>query len=185
MTNLEPRMNTGPSPARCSSGNYVFSALRSASLAQTVQAAARAIDWNVLKPAELQNAPRGVQPRTLLTVLAYCYALQIYGSADVESLLRNDANLRSLCLDQFPDARMIRSFRRKNRDALQVCLEAALRFVADQKVAQGLLSKVNDARIAEEARRRIIVAMFTDSMELDNDQGADTTTDLCYLIAKR
>jgi transposase len=147
-----------------------------------VQAAARAVDRNALKPAELQNA---LQPQTLLTVLAYCYTVQIYGSADVESLLRNDANLRSLCLDQFPDARMIRRFRRENRDSLQVCLEAALRFVAEQKVAQGLLSKVNDARIAEEARRRIIVAMFTDSMELDKDQGADTTTDLCYLIAKR
>ena len=184
MTTLEPGMNSRPNPDRCSYRYYGLTALRPSSLAQTVQAAARAVDENALKPAALQNAPRGCQPRTLLTILAYCYALQIYSSAEVEGLLQSDANLRPLCQDEFPDARMIRSFRRKNREPLQVCLEAALRFVADQKVAQGLLSKVNDARIAEEARRRIIVAMFTDSMELDKDQGADTTTELCYLIAK-
>ena len=105
MTNLEPRMNTGPSPGRCSSGHYGLSALRSASLAQTVQAAARAIGWNALKRAELQNAPRGVQPRTLLTVLAYCYALQIYGSADVESLLRNDATCVAWHVEQSASSR--------------------------------------------------------------------------------
>ena len=123
------------------------------------------------------------QPATLLTVLAYCYALQIYGSTEVEALLRQDANLRGIC-HQFPGARVIRRFRRENREALQVCLEAALRFVAEQKVAQGIISRVNETTLAEEARRRIVMAMFIDSMELDKDQSTDTPTDLCYLIAK-
>ena len=65
-----------------------------------------------------------------------------------------------------------------------MCLEAALRFMTEQKVAQGLITRVNQERIAEEARRRIIMAMFTDSMELDKDQTSDTPVDLCYLIAK-
>jgi hypothetical protein len=130
-----------------------------------------------------KDAPMACQPATLLTVLAYCYALQIYGSAEIEALLRHDANLRRIC-HQFPDAGVIRRFRRENRESLRVCLEAALRFVAEQKVAQGIISRVNETSLAEEARRRIVTAMFIDSMELDKDQGTDTPTDLCYLIAK-
>jgi transposase len=185
MTTVEPRMNARPTPGQCSSRAYGLPAIRPTSLAQTVQAAARAVDPNTVRPVAPHDGKLGFQPATLLTVLAYCYAMQIYGSADVEALLRSDSNLRPLCPDQFPTARMIRRFRRENRESLQVCLEAALHFVAQQKVAQGLLTKVNEARIAEEARRRIIVSMFTDSMELDKDTGADTPTDLCYLIAKQ
>src|SRR5438874_4557483 len=113
MTTLEPRMNSRPNPGRCSYRYYGLPALRPTSLAQTVQAAARALDRHALKPAAPQDIRTAYQPTTLLTVLAYCYALQIYGSADVEALVRSDANVRPLCQDQFPDARMIRSFRRK------------------------------------------------------------------------
>ena len=102
----------------------------------------------------------------------------------MEAVLRRDPNFHTLCRDQLPNARQIRRFRRENREALAACLEAALRFMTEQKVAQGLITRVNEQRIAEEARRRIIMAMFTDSMELDKDQTSDTPVDLCYLIAK-
>lgn len=143
------------------------------------------MDRKALRPLPSDGVPLAWQPTTLLTVLAYCYAQQIYGSAEIEALLRQDANLRPLCQNQFPNVRVIRRFRRENRESLQICLEAALRFVAEQKVAQGIVARVNGACLAEEARRRIITAMFTDSMELDKDHGTDTPTDLCYLIAKR
>jgi hypothetical protein len=42
-----------------------------------------------------------------------------------------------------------------------------LRYQAEEKVAKGLLVKVNEKRVAEEARRRITMAMFTDSMDLE------------------
>ena len=82
-----------------------------------------------------------------------------------------------------PDARTLRRFRRENREALLTCLKAGLRFLNEQKVAQGLLTHVNEARLAEEASRRIIMAMFTDSMSMDKDQTSDVPIDLCYLFA--
>jgi len=95
------------------------------SLAQTLQAAARGLDTDRLRPVTPSDTGLACQPRTLLTLLAYCYASQIYSSADVEAVLRSDANFRSLCRDRFPDARLIRRFRRENRDALEACLEEA------------------------------------------------------------
>ena len=185
MTTSESRTNAVPGLGRRLSNPCAAPAARPASLAQTVQAAARALDGNALRPLPRDCAPLACSTTTLLTVLAYCYAMQIYGSAEIEALLRQDANLRPLCQNQFPNASVIRRFRRENRESLQICLEAALRFVAEQKVAQGIIARVNSARLAEEARRRIITAMFTDSMVLDKDQGTDTPTDLCYLIANR
>ena len=69
------------------------------------------------------------------------------------------------------DPDTIRQFRSVNREALDFCLQAALRCQAEEKIAQGLLAKVNEERLAEEARRRITMAMFTDSMELGKDGG--------------
>ena len=184
MTTVEPKTNLRAGLGQCPRPTCASSATERFSLAETLQAAARGLDTDRLRPVGPSDAGLACQPRTLLTLLAYCYASQIYGSADVEAVLRSDANFRSLCRDRFPDARLIRRFRRENRDALEACLEAALRFMAEQKVAQGLITRVSEARIAEEARRRIIMAMFTDSMELDKDQTSDTPVDLCYLIAK-
>ena len=38
---------------------------------------------------------------------------------------------------------------------------------------QGLLTHVNETRLAEEASRRIIMAMFTDSMAMNKEQTTD------------
>ena len=180
MTALERNTNTGPGVVRRPPSLSAASAAP-VTLVQTLQAAARAMDNPRLRAqSELAMA---CQPRMLLTLLAYCYSVEIYGSAEIEALLQRDTNLRPLCREQFLDAPMIRRFRRENRESLQACLEAALRFMAEQKVAQGMITRVNGARIAEEARRRIITAMFTDSMELDKDHGTDTPVDLCYLVA--
>ena len=61
----------------------------------------------------------------------------------------------------------------------------ALRFLAEQKMARGLITRVDQPRLAEEARRRIIMAMFIDSMEQDGEMASDTPVDLCYLFANR
>jgi len=37
--------------------------------------------------------------------------------------------------------------------------------------------------VADEASRRIIMALFTDSMATDKDQTTDVPMDLCYLFA--
>ena len=62
---------------------------------------------------------------------------------------------------------------------------AALRFLADQKVADGIVTKVSEAQLAEDASRRIIMSMFIDSTELDGDGASDAPVELCYLFANR
>ena len=185
MTTLEPKTNVRTSLARCPSKPCATGGAPSWSLAQSVQAAARTVDGNRLRSVAPLDGGLACQSRTLLTLLTYCYARQIYSSADVMALLRADVNFVQLCHDELPDARTIRRFRRENRESLQLCLEAALRFVAEQKVADGIVTRVNEDQIVEEARRRIIMAMFVDSVDVDTDQGSDAPIDLCYLFANR
>jgi len=42
-------------------------------------------------------------------------------------------------------------------------------YLAEQKVKQGIVTKVNKAHLAEEANRRIIMAMFIDATDLDGN----------------
>jgi hypothetical protein len=111
-----------------------------------------------------QDAGLAFEPRTLLALLSYCYAREIYGSVDIEDVLRRDANFRQICHNEFPGARLIRRFRRENREALHRCLAAALRALAKGELAAED-GEAADAAIAEDATRRIMKAMFIDSME--------------------
>jgi transposase len=138
-------------------------------LAQAVQAAVRAIDESTLRPVSRRDAGLAFQPKALLALLTYCYALEIYGSGQVENLLSRDLNYRQLCQDQFPDARVIRRFRRENREAIRLCLTDTLRFQVEQKLQDGFVTRVNVAQLADEAKRRLTMAMFIDTMERDGE----------------
>jgi hypothetical protein len=151
-------------------------------LTRIVQAAAQALGAN-LKPAGLTRS-RTCPPEALLAVISYCYALQIYRSAEIAQMFRRGAGFRQLPGDPPPGVVTICRFRRENRDALHHCLTTALRFLAEQKVATGAVSKVNEALLGEEASRRIIMATFSDSLELEAGEGSETAIDLCYLFAK-
>jgi len=139
------------------------------SLAHAVIEAARKLDERVLAPPADANH-LAFDSRTLLAMLAFCYARQIYGSADVAARLHRDASLYRLCGDEIPDATTLRRFRGANRGALQFCLKEALRCLVEQKIAAGFITKVNELQLAEEASRRITMAMFTDSLELDTQR---------------
>jgi hypothetical protein len=94
------------------------------------------------------------------------------GGADVSfagsSLAASVAHFRQLSANEFPGAVVIRRFRRDNRQALRFCLTAVLCFLAEQKVLEGILTNVNKAHLAEEAGRRITMAIFIDTL-LDGD----------------
>ena len=186
MTTLEPKTNVRtvrPGATRRVPAPGGFTAAQPRSLVQAVEAAVNAVDGNALRSVAPHDAGLASQPKALLALLSYCYARQTYGSTDVVNWLRRDANFRQLCRDEFPDVRILRRFRRDNREALHRCLTAALRFLAEQKVAAGFVTRVHEAQLAEEASRRIIMALFVDSMELDADQACDAPVDLCYLFA--
>jgi len=157
-------------------------------LAHAVAVAVRQVDQRMLAPVGGPNNNVAFEPRTLLAILTFCYARQIYGSAEVAALLHRDEHLRRLCADDIPLPETLRRFRIRNRLALTFCLKAVLRFLAEEKIAQGLLTKVSEEHVAEEASRRMITAMFTDSLELDKDLAfggpAHPTIELCLSVAK-
>jgi hypothetical protein len=105
--------------------------------------------------------------RALLAVLALCYARQVYSSTVAATLVARDLYFPSLCGGRFPDACVLRQFRAENREAIHRCLTAALYFLVEQKISSGVVTRVNVPQVAEEANRRITMAMFVDSLELD------------------
>jgi len=105
-----------------------------------------------------------MKPKVLLTLLSHCYANQIYGSADIARALERCVEYREFFDDAAADVRLIRQFRQDNREALQNCLAAALRFAAEEKVRARVITRISEAQFVEEAKRRIIMAMFIDGM---------------------
>ncbi len=161
-----------------------FTAIEPRVVAEAVQAAAQTIDEGSLKPSPRPAADPAVRPRVVLALLCFCYARQTYGSKEIVAWLRRNTSFRQMCRDEFPDTRSLGLFRRENREALHRCLTATLRFLVKQKVAAGIVTKVSEAQLAEEASRRIIMAMFTDSMEPEAGSNSGAPVDLCYLFAK-
>lgn len=134
-------------------------------LFQAVQAALEKFNTTFLRPVAESFSNLGCQPRFMLGLLTYCYARQIYGSGEIARILAADAPLASACQQRCPSADMIRRFRDQNRQAIRTCLTRVLSFLARQKVDAGMVTKVDEGRLAEEARRRLIMAMCEDTRE--------------------
>jgi hypothetical protein len=133
---------------------------------QAIWAAIDTVDPGTLQPVAPRDAGAAFQPRALLASIVCCYARQIYGSSEIEAVLARNMDTRPPGLNAWPDAHMIREFRRNNRKAIQLCLITALCLLGQQKVQDGIVTKVSDTHFTDEASRRIIMAMFTDSMDL-------------------
>jgi hypothetical protein len=182
MTDSDSRPLTGKGPARfCSQGHEA--AAHRHSLAHAIELAAQSLPADDIRPVNCENG-LPLDSRTLLALLACCYAHQTYRSADVAATVRGNTTFCRRCLGASPDARAIRRFRRKNRESLHACLVAGLRLQAEQKLEAGLIRRICEASLEDEARRRIIMATFMDSMELDRDQTSDMPTEMGYLFAK-
>jgi hypothetical protein len=138
-----------------------------ASLVQVVDAAVSEIEEQRLLAEPTESLSIAFQPRLLMGVLTYCYARQIYSSSQIVALMRRDNVFLMMCEDVLPDAEWVSRFRRDNRGAILQCLTVALLFQAKQQIVAGLITRINDLKIAAEAKRRIIMSAFTDSMELD------------------
>ena len=170
MTTLEPRTNLrpnvgwnlpefGPAPAAGSRAT-------SDTLTSVVRNAVRGVDPTALRPVARRDSGAAFRPVTLLALLTCCYAREIFGSSDIERLMRRDGGFRALCGDEFPDARTLRAFRRLNRPALQECLEAALQFLTCRPGCNG--AELIRTTLATEALRRLDMAACLDSLDLDS-----------------
>jgi hypothetical protein len=137
------------------------------SLAQAVESAVRGIDSKFIKPVAPANAGPAFQSTALLALLTFCYARQIYSSAAIAEQLSRDFTLFRVDGYGLPDAQVLQQFRAINRWPLDLCLRSALLFLVEEKIEQGLLTHVKESTINEEASRRIVMAMFTDSLEVE------------------
>lgn len=162
MTTLEPRTNLGPERRACLPSPAAARPAPFTSLAQAVQAAARALPEEMLRRVAPANAGLAFHPRTVVALLGYCYACDIYSSDDVEDVMRRDIHFRQLCQEEFPDARTLRHFRRHNHGAVQQCLAAALRFLVEQNRLPTHRGASIEAEIAAETKRRIDTAVLID-----------------------
>ena len=138
------------------------------SLPQAVEAAVGNIDFSSLKPVTGDAATAVFESRTMLALLTFCYARQVYSSKTIAAQLRRDFSFR-MSGRPVPDAGKLQQFRACNRAALDFCLRSALLFLEHEKIRQGVVTHVKEAHIVEEASRRIVMAMFTDSLELEHE----------------
>lgn len=128
-----------------------------------------AIEDSALKPLSADASEPQAQARALLALLARCYARQIYSSTAAADLAAREPDFPWPWWEALPDAEVLRRFRAENRGALQRCLAAALRFLVEEKIFAGRLTRIDDRQLAEEAGRRIVVAAFEDSMEMGRE----------------
>ena len=138
-------------------------------LRQAIQAEADTIEDAALQPLATDAAKPFAQARAVLALNAHCYARQIYRSTEIANTAAQDPDFPWLWWEEFPNARAVRRFRVENRAAVHRCLVAALRFLVEQKISAGVLTKVDGPQLAKEAGRRIIMAAFADGLELDGE----------------
>jgi hypothetical protein len=139
------------------------------SLPQVVESAVRGIDIKLLKPVAPVHAGPAFQSTALLALLAFCYARQVYSSAAIAEQLRRDFTLCKVDGYGLPGTQVLQEFRAFNRWPLDLCLRSALFFLAREKIRQGIVTHVKEEYIKQEASRRIVMAMFTDSLENERE----------------
>jgi hypothetical protein len=156
---------------------------RPRSLAQAVERAAKGLETRLLKPVTGSPAEPAFQSTALLALLTFCYARRLYSSAAIAQQLRRDFTLARADGFGLPDSRVLQEFRSLNRWPLDLCLQAALRFLAEEKIRQGIVTRVKEDCIKTEASRRIVMAMFTDSLEAETGAQPEVRFNARYRIA--
>jgi transposase len=120
----------------------------------------------------------------MLTLLTYCYATGVYGSAEIELNIERDRMTHYLCAWTYPDIDVIRGFRRLNRREILQCLVLVLRRAWELRFSEDEPSPAGDAcgrrllnrwfrsevapDFTADAEQRIAEAIRADSMTLDD-----------------
>ncbi len=121
--------------------------------------------------ASLETPSPSLRPQMLLTLVTYCYATSLYGSRDIESASAADGTVRYICARTRPSWASIRSFRRRNRDAIHACLTQVLKQSWATKLDRGEVEYLGydwfedqmSPRFSEAAEQRIQTATLFDS----------------------
>ena len=117
------------------------------------------------------------EPRMMLTLLSYCYASGIYGSAQIAEAIRNNETVRYICARTYPHPEAIRDFRRENREAIRHGLKLILQHAGELQLTQSASDERERSLLRAELsehtdvdiQHRLDVAIFIDLMEFDAD----------------
>jgi hypothetical protein len=183
VTALDPGLFVSKKPTRCLSSAAHEDDTHKKSVAHVIEMKVHSLANEAIWPVNCDDG-LPLDSRMLLALLACCYTCQVYRSADVATAICRDITFRDRCLGAAPSARTIRRFRRRNRAVLHIVLVAGLRVLAEQKLEARLIRRICEDSLEDEARRRIIMAMFIDSMEMKREQTSDVPTEMGYLFAK-
>ncbi len=121
--------------------------------------------------AALETPSPSLRPQMLLTLVTYCYATSLYGSRDIETASAADGTVRYICARTRPSWASIRSFRRRNRDAIRACLTQVLKQCWAARLDRGDVEFLGydwfenqmAPRFSETAEQRIETAVLFDS----------------------
>jgi len=160
-------------------GNRTLAAL-------VLAAVARVEDDEMRPPGNATNGPvaPAFQPRMMLAMLTYCYAVGVYGSEEAEAMMFSDGNFRALCGMEYPDWKRLKRFRRDNHPVLLRTLEETFRGLwrlnggargamngngngRRPECSNGLPDTAREDSFANEARACIERAMFIDQMAVE------------------
>ena len=137
----------------------------SRTLLADIQQAVRTVQARGLCRVASADASLAFQPRVLLSLLVYCYLTDTFSSIDIEEMMRADETFRNLCRHELPPARVIRHFRRDNRNTIRECIFIVLCRQCQRYSPPGEPSARRLDALMEEADGRILKAMFIDHME--------------------
>ncbi len=121
----------------------------------------------------------------MLTALTYCYATNLYESADVERATTADPIVRYLCAGARCGRDDIRRFRRQHRELVTVCLARTLALASHSRLCLDDDLRLSDGRMEwwtldqpslghvespflRIAEQRVDHAVLLDSMALDD-----------------
>ncbi|HAM70109.1 MAG TPA: hypothetical protein DCM86_00510 [Verrucomicrobiales bacterium] len=101
--------------------------LRGTPLVRITLDAIQSVDCSGFAPSATRSRSQWeANPRTLLTVLTYCYSLGLYNPEDIEDAIQEDPSVAYLSARTFPEAIELRRFRREHRGLVREALVRVL-----------------------------------------------------------
>jgi hypothetical protein len=88
-----------------------------------VLGAVESVEWPKKEEMFGLDAVEDYPAKLLMVLEVFCYARGIYESGDVEFYARRNKELLALFKGRIPEGRLIRLFRRRNREPIRQCLE--------------------------------------------------------------
>jgi len=95
------------------------------------------LDWGNPELLDFLRANPAFQPRFLLVLLSFSYALGVYESGDVAELYFGEPSLKRMFPDQTPSPSLVTRFRRDHRGLLKWCVAQAFKRAARMHFALG------------------------------------------------